>query len=568
MVNVIIDGKSYQVKESSTILEACKEIGIDIPTLCYLKDLNEIGACRVCVVEVVGKERLVASCETLVEDGMEILTSSDKVLSARKNTLKLILSEHDKNCDSCVRNENCKLQTLLKEYGLNESGFETKLKADKWEKDFPLIRNENKCIKCMRCVEICDKVQSLGVWDVVNTGSRTTVGVKKGNIKSADCSLCGQCITHCPTGALSARDDTAKVLSALNDKNKITVVQIAPAVRASWGEDFNLSAEFANEKRLVSALKQVGFDYVFDTNFTADLTIMEEANEFIARLPEIKKSKKPMFTSCCPGWIRFIKSEYPELIDNLSTAKSPQQMFGAIVKSYYAEILGVSPEKIFCVSVMPCVAKKDECAMEKMQSSGKADVDVSLTVREMNRLIKSKNIDVNKLTEKEFDKPLGVSTGAGVIFGTTGGVMEAALRTAYCKLEGKTPDFELFENIRGEQGIKTWEVTLKGNKIRVAVVSGLKNTRTLIENVLSGKEQFDFVEVMACPGGCSGGGGQPIHDGEEWAKKRGGVLRKYDENSEIRYSHLNPAVIECYDKFLKNPLSEKSHKLLHVNHKD
>ena len=568
MVNLKINGKDVVALEGTSILEAAKTVGINIPTLCYLKEINEIGACRVCLVEIKGVEKLVTACNNKVQEGMEIFTNSPKVRSARKVNAELIISQHKAHCPTCVRNGNCNLQNLVSDLGIIDMSYEKDLPEFKWDKNYPLIRDESKCIKCMRCIQVCDKIQKMHVWDVVNTGSRTTVGVSGGKkISESDCTLCGQCITHCPTGALRERDDTSKVFEALANPEVITVVQIAPAVRSAWGESLGISREFATEKRLVSALRKVGVDYIFDTNFSADLTIMEEGTEFIKRLPQIKKEGKPMFTSCCPGWVRFIKTQYPEFVANLSTAKSPQQMFGAIAKSYYAQLLDVTPDRIFVISIMPCVAKKQESALGVMNDAGAGqDVDVVLTTREIDRIIRAEHIDPSQLEEEEFDNPLGVGTGAAVIFGTTGGVMEAALRSAYYLVEGKNPDPDAFYQVRAVSGRKEAKFNLGGTELNVAVVSGLNNTRNLMEDVKSGKVKYDFVEVMACPGGCAGGGGQPIHDGEELAEVRGKELRKLDKDNPVRFSHENVAVAECYKNYLGEPNSHKAHELLHTDH--
>lgn len=451
--------------------------------------------------------------------------------------------------------------------GIIEVPYEEDLPHAQWTEGFPLVRNYEKCIKCMRCVQVCDKIQDMHIWDVANTGSRTRVDVSQNRrIEESDCALCGQCITHCPTAALRERDDLDKVYDALADKNKITVVQIAPAVRAAWGETLGVSREFATVNRLVAALRKIGFDYIFDTNFTADLTIMEEATEFLERLKNKEKAKFPMFTSCCPGWVRFVKTQYPDMVENLSSAKSPQQMFGAIAKSYYADLLGVDPSRIFSVSIMPCTAKKYEAGLSVMRSAGAGqDVDVVLTTREVDRLIKAEHINPFTLKEEEFDRPLGVSSGAGVIFGATGGVMEAALRTAYYFVTGENPDPDAFKDVRGREGWREASFNINGAKIRVAIASGLGNTRRLIEAIRNGSVEYDFVEIMACPGGCAGGGGQPIHDGEELAYDRAEVLYGLDKINILRFSHENPSIIKCYEDFLGEPLSEKSHELLHTD---
>ena len=566
MVNLTIDNKACEAREGLTILEAAKELGIEIPTLCYFKELNEIGACRVCVVEVEGCDRLVAACNTKIEDGMVIRTNSPRVREARKVNVELILSQHDCHCPTCVRSGNCKLQTLAENFNILDSVYETKLPKNVSSHGFPLIRTDSKCIKCMRCVQVCDKVQSLNIWEVKNTGGRTTVGVK-GNkpIEHTDCSLCGQCITHCPVGALRARDDTDAVLDALADETKVTVVQIAPAVRSAWAESLGLTKEEATEKRMVAAVKALGFDYVFDTDFAADLTIMEEGSEFLDRLQN--GGVLPLMTSCCPGWVRFLKGQYPELTANLSTAKSPQGMFGAVAKTYFAEKIGVDPHNMFCVSIMPCTAKKHEVAIPNLNDAcGDPDVDVSLTTRELARMLKADHIDVKALPEMDFDHPLGVATGAGVIFGATGGVMEAALRTAYRLVTGKNPDADAFSGVRGLDGWKEATYDVAGTPVRVAVASGLGNARKLLEAVKAGEVQYDFIEVMACPGGCAGGGGQPIHDGEELAGERGAILYTLDKNMKLRLSHENPEVIKLYEDYMEQPLSHKAHHLLHTDH--
>jgi NADH-quinone oxidoreductase subunit G len=442
--------------------------------------------------------------------------------------------------------------------------------------DFPIQRDESKCVKCYRCVSVCEKIQTLGVWDMINTGARTTVGVSEGRkITEADCVACGQCITHCPVNALHVRDDTKKmwgVGGVLNDPDKITVVQVAPAVRAAWGEFFGLSPEVANEKRMVAALKATGFDYVFDTNFSADLTIMEEGTEFLARMQEPEKHQWPMFTSCCPGWVRFLKSQYPDMTGQLSTAKSPQQMFGAVTKSYFAKKLGVDPSKIVCVSIMPCTAKKTEVDIPNINDAaeGCKDVDYSLTTREMCRMIRASLVEVEKLPELDFDSPLGAGTGAAVIFGTTGGVMEAALRTCYNVLTGENPSAdETFKDVRALGSDQPWiEATyhVAGIEVKAAVVNGLGNTRKLIRALRKGQVFYHFVEVMACPGGCVGGGGQPIHYNQERAAQRGKVLYRYDSNNPLRFSHENPEVQTLYKEFLGEPCGHLAHHLLHTDH--
>ena len=568
MVNLTIDHIPVTVPEGTTILDAARSAGIHIPSLCYLRGVNEIGACRVCVVELCGMDRLMPACNNVVEEGMEVLTSSPKVRETRRINVELLLSQHDCHCATCVRSGNCSLQTIANDLNILDLPFEKKVPETRWDRSFPLFRDAAKCIKCMRCIQICDKVQTLNIWDVAATGSRTTVDVSLNRkIAQADCSLCGQCITHCPVGALRERDDTRQVFEALADPEKITVVQVAPAVRTAWGEFMDLSAEQATVKRMVAALRRIGFDYIFDTNFAADLTIMEEGSEFLQRLKNPGAFKAPMFTSCCPGWVRFLKSQYPDMVSQLSTAKSPQQMFGAVAKSYYAQLLGVDPKKIYSVSIMPCLAKKQEAALPTMDSAGAGpDVDAVLTTRELSRMIRSEHILPAELKEEEFDEPLGVASGAGIIFGATGGVMEAALRSAYYLVTGKNPSPDAFQDVRGMDGWKEATFHIADTPIRVAVVSGLGNARRLIQALRRGEVQYDFVEVMACPGGCAGGGGQPIHDGQELAESRGEKLYGLDALADLRFSHENPSVQRLYKDFLIRPLSEKAHHLLHTDH--
>lgn len=571
MVKVTVDNKVVEVEENATILEAARLAGVDIPTLCYLKDINEIGACRVCVVDVEGCNQLVASCNTRVTDGMVVRTNTPRVREARRTNVELILSQHNGNCVTCTRSGNCKLQRISNNMYYGHNSYKQEIPKRNWSDTFPLIRDDSKCIKCMRCVQICDKIQSLNVWDVINTGGRTTVSVSGlRNIEEADCALCGQCITHCPTGALHARNDSVQdfsVYGPISQKDRIKIVQVAPAVRSAWGESLGLSPEFATPKRLVGVLKRIGFDYVFDTNFSADLTIMEESAEVLERMMDGKQHRYPLFTSCCPGWVRFLKSQYPDMVQNLSTSKSPQQMFGAVAKTYFAEKIGVEPDKIYSVSIMPCLAKKAENDIPTINDAGSGkDVDSVLTTREMIRLIKRENIDVSKVEEMEFDSPLGCGSGAAVIFGTTGGVMEAALRTAYYKLTGENPAPDAFEELRQGNPWREAQFTVAGTLVRIAIVSGLGNTRKLIRALRKGEVAYDFVEVMACPGGCVGGGGQPIHDGEEWAARRAKILYELDAKAELWFSHENPEVQALYKDFLGAPLSEKAHQLLHTDH--
>ncbi|MGN1377520.1 MAG: [FeFe] hydrogenase, group A [Dorea sp.] len=573
MVNLIIDGKQISVKENTTIMEAAALNGIPIPKLCYLKGINEIAACRVCVVELEGKEKLITSCNNVVKEGMVIHTNSPKVRKHRKTVVELILSQHNCECVTCSRSGNCTLQKVANDLNIIEIPFKMEIEKQPWDKNFPLIRDSSKCVKCMRCIQVCDKVQSLNIWDVEGTGSRTTVNVaghKK--INEAACSLCGQCITHCPVGALRERDDTEKVWEAIADPDKIVVAQVAPAVRAAWGEELGLKLEDATVGKILDSLKKMGVDYAFDTCFSADLTIMEEGTEFIQRFTSGELKDRPMFTSCCPGWVRFIKSQFPHLVKYLSSAKSPQQMFGAVMKTYFAKKLDVKPEQIYTVSVMPCVAKKGEREMELYyEEYAGHDIDAVITTRELARMIRSAHISPDTLVDIESDRPMQEGTGAGVIFGATGGVMEAALRSAYFLLKGENPPADAFKAVRAQgfnenNGVQEATFQVDDITVRTAVVSGLGNTRALLNKIERGEAHYDFVEVMACPGGCVGGGGQPIHDGEELAFERGKNLYYLDENATFRYSHENPDIQLLYKEYMGEPNGHKAHMLLHSDH--
>ena len=568
MVNLTIDGRAVSVAEGTSILDAAAQVGIKIPTLCYLRELNEIGACRICVVEIEGIDQLVAACNNTVLEGMVVRTNSPKVRVARRMNMELLLATHDSECTSCVRSGNCTLQTLANDLGISELPYEKRLMHDPWDKSFPLIRNNDKCVNCLRCIQVCEKIQGLGVWDLANRATHTSVNVRGGgSIAESDCTLCGQCITHCPTGALRERGDTGRVFDALADPDKVVVVQIAPAVRAAWGESLGLARGEATVGRLVAALRQMGVDYVFDTDFSADLTIMEEGSELLHKLVHRDENTFPMFTSCCPGWVRYVKAVRPEFTAQLSTSKSPGQMFGAVTKSYFAELKGIDPHNIFCVEIMPCTAKKAEVAIPTMvDACGDPDVDVSITTREVDRMIRAEHIDATTLPEEDFDDPLGTATGAGVIFGATGGVMEAALRTAYHVVTGETPRPDAFSAVRGLEGWKEATFDLAGTPVRVAVVSGLANAGKLLDALAAGEVSYDFVEVMACPGGCAGGGGQPIHDGEELAGVRGDVLWGLDRKAKLRNSYENPSIEAIYRDYLGEPLSERAEELLHTDH--
>ena len=499
---------------------------------------------------------------------MEIYTNSPKVRSARRTNVQLILSQHDSRCTTCLRSGNCALQSIANDLGLMDNPFPDDWVDEGWPRKYPLVRTSQKCIRCMRCVQVCDKIQGMNIWDVANTGSRTTIGVTgQRKLENSDCTLCGQCITHCPVAALHAREDWQGILDKMADPDVITLVQVAPAVRTAWAESLGFSREEATPGRMAAALRRLGFDYVFDTIFSADLTIMEEGSEFLSRFDSLKEDGMPMFTSCCPGWIRFVKTQYPQLVPYLSSAKSPQQMFGAVSKTYFAKVLGVDPSRLFCVSIMPCVAKKHEADIPTINAAEKGkDVDCVLTTRELARMIRADRIVVGALQEEPFDQPLGLGTGAGEIFGVTGGVMEAALRSAYYLITGKNPEPDSFREIRGQEPWRESELNMGGTRVRVAAVSGLGNTRKLIEKILRGEKHYDFVEVMACPGGCVGGGGQPIHDGEELASVRGEALYRLDKKNPLRFSHENPCVQQLYKEYLGEPLSEKAHELLHTDH--
>ena len=567
MVKLMINGQEVSVKNGTTIMDAAEKVGIHIPHLCYLKGINEIGACRVCVVEIKGMEKLVTACNTVCEDGMEIFTNSPRVRRYRRINVELILSDHNANCASCIKSGNCTLQQISNDLGIILTDYENIAEKPRWDINLPFIRDASKCVKCMRCVQVCEKIQDLGVWNLIGSGYRTSIGVRENNdISDIDCSLCGQCITHCPVGALRERDDRIALNDALEDPDKITVVQVAPAVRTAWGEQIGLKDKDATMGKLVCALKKIGFDYVFDTNYSADMTIMEEGSEFLSRLANRNRFTWPMYTSCCPGWVRFMKTQYPDMVDDLSTAKSPQQMFGALSKTYIAQKLGADPDKIYSVSIMPCTAKKYERSVKEVNDSGHgSDVDLVLTTRELDRFIRSDSIKPQDLIDMPFDDIFGEGSGAAVIFGTTGGVMEAALRSAYFLVTGENPQPDAFKNVRGMDGWKEATFDLAGTQLRVAVASGLGNARRLVEAVNKGEVAYDFVEIMACPGGCVGGGGQPFRDGEELAGERAKKLYGLDKHNDIRFSHENPAVKLTYSEYLDKPLSHRAHELLHTD---
>ncbi len=573
-VNIKINGFDYQVPAGSTILEAAHQVGIEIPTLCYLKEINAIGACRICVVEVKGARSLVAACVFPVNEGMEILTNSPKVIEARKTTLELILSTHKKECLSCVRSGNCELQKLCKDYGIeDENAFKGEMVSYEIDRSAThMYRDNEKCILCRRCVAVCDKIQGVSVIGANARGFDTHIGSAfEYGLGDVACISCGQCITACPTGALAERDDTQKVFAALNDPDKHVVVQTAPAVRVGLGEEFGYEMGSIVTGKMVSALKMLGFDGVFDTNFAADLTIMEEATEFLQRFN--KKENLPLITSCSPGWVKYCEHYHPDFIKNLSSCKSPQGMFGSVAKTFYAEKLGIDPEKIFVVSVMPCTAKKFEAErVDHSAVKGLPDIDASITVRELARMIKKAGINFKNIPDAEFDAPFGLGSGAGTIFGATGGVMEAALRTAYEVVTGnELTDLATFKAVRGVEGVKEASYDLNGATVNVAVASGLANAKKVLEMVRNGEKNYDFIEIMACPGGCVNGGGQPIvpatvRNFTDVRAERAAGLYKDDERLPVRLSHKNADVKAIYDDFFGEPGSHKAHEILHTGY--
>ncbi len=571
MINIKINGMPYSVPNGITILEAARYAGIEIPTLCYLKKMNEIGACRICMVEVKGARSLVSACVFPVNEGMEISTNSEKVRASRKTTLELILSTHNRKCLSCVRSGDCELQKLCKEYGVDDEGrFDGVLPEFNFDDSMAhMVRDNSKCILCRRCVAACDN-QGISVIGANARGFDTCITSPfERKIQEYSCISCGQCIVNCPTGALYEKDSTADVLAAINDPEKYVVVQTAPAVRAALGEEFGYEIGTNVEGKMVTALRRLGFDKVFDTNFAADLTIMEESQELIERITN--GGKLPMITSCSPGWIRYCEFYYPEQLDHLSTCKSPQQMFGATLKTWYAEKMGIDPKKIVSVSVMPCTAKKFEISRDDQNAAGVADVDYSITTRELARMIKGAGINFNILPEEAFDNPLGEGSGAAVIFGATGGVMEAALRTAVEKITGKTLDSVDFAEVRGMEGVKEATYSVGDLQVKVAVASGTANAKTLMEQVKNGTSEYQFIEIMGCPGGCINGGGQPIVDATtrnfvDFKAKRASALYTSDANNANRKSHDNEAVKRAYSEFFGEPGSHKAHEILHTSY--
>ena len=571
MVNIKINGMPLSVPAGSTILEAARYAGINIPTLCWMKDLNEIGACRICVVEVVRAKTLVTACVYPVNEGMEIYTNSPRVMKARKMTLELMLSTHDKKCLSCVRSENCELQKLCRDYGVEDvdafEGENPQSPLD--ETTLHMVRDNNKCILCRRCVAACED-QFVGVIGPNGRGFDTHIGCAfEKDLGDVACVSCGQCIVNCPTGALREKDQIDEVVAAIADPKKHVVVQTAPSVRAALGEEFGMPIGTNVEGKMVAALRRLGFDKVFDTDFGADMTIMEEAHEFIDRVQN--GGVLPLITSCSPGWIKFCEFYYPELLPNLSSCKSPQQMQGALIKTWYAETHNIDPKDIVSVSVMPCTAKKFEISRDDENAAGVPDVDVVLTVRELARMIKRANIDLTMLPDVKFDPTMDVSTGAAVIFGATGGVMEAALRTAADTLTGKSLDSIDYEEVRGTDGIKEAVYNVAGMDVKVAVASGLSNANEILKKVKNGEADYHFIEIMCCPGGCVNGGGMPIQPSSvrnfvDIRKERAKVLYEEDKNLPLRKSHDNPVVKKCYAEYLGEPGSHKAHEILHTTY--
>jgi NADP-reducing hydrogenase subunit HndD len=579
MIKLTIDGKQVEVAKDTTLLKAAKTVGIDIPTLCYfeLKDLNienKPGGCRICVVEVKGRRNLAPACTTKVENGMVVSTHNIRVLNARRTVLELILSDHPAECLTCAKNGNCELQSMAQQLGVRELPYTGEQSTYRKDTSPAIIRDVDKCIMCRRCEMMCNEVQTVGALSAVNRGFMAVVAPAfEMNLEKSTCTYCGQCVSVCPTGALTEVDHSRNVINALADPTKTVVVQTAPAVRAALGEEFGLKPGTLVTGKMAAALRRLGFDYVFDTDFAADLTIMEEGSELLDRLSRYLKGDKevklPMLTSCCPGWVNFFEHYFPELRDIPSTAKSPQQMFGPIAKEYFAKKLGIDRKNMIVVSIMPCLAKKYECQRDEFKVNGDPDVNYSLSTRELAHLIKSANIDFDSLPEENFDQPLGESTGASVIFGTTGGVIEAACRTAYELYTGKKLEKVDFKELRGFENIRHATIDFDGLPIKIGIAHGLGNARKLLEDIKEGRSEFHAIEIMACPGGCIGGGGQPYHHGDsEILKKRAAALYREDTGKAIRVSHENPFIIELYKEFLGKPLGEKSHHLLHTKYFD
>lgn len=571
MINLIIDDQKISVPKGTTILQAAKQAGIDIPTLCFLKEINEVGDCRMCIVEVEGRKGFATSCIQTVEEEMVVHTHTPNVLEARHVILDLIISNHAKDCLTCTRSGNCELQALAVKFNVLNVEFEGEMSKHRIDNLSPsIVRDFNKCILCRRCVAACKNVQEIGAIDCINRGFESCIStVGDHSLNDVNCTFCGQCIEACPTGALHEKETINDVWTKLKDPDSIVIVQTAPAVRVALGEEFGMEIGTNVTGKMVTALKRLGFNKVFDTNTGADLTIMEEANEFINRFKN--NDNLPMITSCSPGWVKYIEMNYPELLPHLSSCKSPHEMFGAIIKTYYAKKENIDPKKIYVVSVMPCIAKKFERQREEMKEGELFDVDNVITTRELARMIKQANIEFNKLEDSKFDNPMGEATGAGAIFGVTGGVMEAALRTAQDTLTGESLPQIDFEEVRGTQNIKRANIKIAGKEIKVVAASGLANAKTILEEIKRGKADYQFVEIMACPGGCIMGGGQPIKSSKIQAevdvkKLRSQALYSIDEKSVIRKSHENPVMKKIYKEFLGKPGSELAEELLHTTY--
>lgn len=566
MITIYLDGKEVEVPQGVSVLEACQMEGIHIPTLCYFEGLSPWGGCRICLVEIEGQPNLAASCVTPVREGMKIRTTSKKVREARRANLELLLSNHPLDCQLCDRNGSCELQDLAYQFGVREIHFKGERKTYEVDNSSPSVkRDAERCILCGRCVRTCREVQTVCAIDYANRSFETFISPSLGlPLGESVCVNCGQCILACPTGALSEVSHVDQVWDAIEDPEKFVVLQTAPAIRVSIGEPFGLPPGTISTGKMVAAFRRLGFDRIFDTNFSADLTIIEEGTEFINRVKQ--GGKLPLITSCSPGWIKFMEHFYPDLMDNVSTCKSPQQMFGAVTKTYYAQKLGIDPQDMIVVSIMPCTAKKFECQREEMSASGCQDVDFSLTTREAARMLKEKGIDLKEMPDEDFDDPLGISTGAAAVFGATGGVMEAALRSVYELLTGKTLEKLDFYPVRGIEGVKEATVEVDGMEVKVAVAHSLSNARQVLDWVRSGEAQYHFIEIMACPGGCIGGGGQPIPTNLENRMKRIEAIYQVDQSLPLRKSHENPAVKQLYKEFLGEPNGEKAHHLLHTHY--